>query len=305
MPKVPSRTWQCCKNCGFWEVQTQRTAPCAHLSTVLPIGVCVACDITPSVTILAILRLQSRVNFHTNIDNAVPTVADATNFDIEPPTWRFSCRPEDVVTDTSIPKIAGCSGIYNWTADTDTCMIPYSLASTDFINLCLCDCGSPDKEAACHYGQVVTHNPTNYPFLRATAKQAARPAASILTQRNHDLFNTSGVYGVIDKLRQMGSMNMPNGTFGIYQVRVTHKCDLQALILCSQSLYVPMYNCTNSSSNSQTTINGRAFVANHGLKPLGLSNGAAVPIQPRAGTAAPNAPPAKAAIAPGATPANV
>lgn len=195
--------------------------------------------------------LQARVDFHTSDQVNVQTVVDATNFEQDPPTWRFSCKPEDVAPD--VPKIAGCTKIPGWTPDTDTCMIHSQLAATDKINLCLCDCGSPDKESACHYGPVGYPNSKTFPFLRATAKQAGMPAAAMLSERNWQLFNNSGIYTMIKTLRDMVALNpiMPQGSLGMYQ-----------------NWYTPLLNCSTSLS----TPNGREFLANHGLQPLGQRN---------------------------------
>lgn len=160
------------------------------------------------------------MDFHTNDAINAVTAAEATDFTTNPVTWRFSCNANDVVTDTSVPRLAGCNLLDGWTTDTDTCMVQYEDASTNRINLCACDCGSADKEAKCHYGGRGTWNAQTYPFLRATAKQAALPAGALLSQRNRDLFRNNGVYDMIATLKNMTMLQplMPEGSFGFYQV---------------------------------------------------------------------------------------
>lgn len=164
--------------------------------------------------------LQSRVDLHTSGNFTIGTVLDATNFALEPPVWRFSCRPEDQTT--NLPRIAGCSAIPGWGYDTDTCMLQYGDVGTDKVNLCVCDCGGKENENKCNFGSMTEQNSGKFNFLRATAKQAAAPAARILIERNRDLFLKNGVYDMISTLRQMAALQliMPQGSFNMYYVRV-------------------------------------------------------------------------------------
>lgn len=133
------------------------------------------------------------------------TVADASSF-AEPVSVRYSCRPEDVVE-----RWWGCSYL-SFATNKQYCLIaPWKLGNAE--KLCADDCSTPDMQNQLNVrGDLYTIDSADNLMARA---------ADQLKAKNKRTFENGGVYRVIEALRTMSTMSMPEGSFKSYQDQYT------------------------------------------------------------------------------------
>ena len=124
---------------------------------------------------------------------------------------RSSCQ--DVYQDNTW---LGCAEfIPGFTNTTTACMWPPNTLNNPNAYICACDCSTPQAQAACMYGSSNTDSTIAYTMNSMNATFSA--AAAALSEANRQLFNTTGVYGIIAQLQKISSLASSNASFNMYQ----------------------------------------------------------------------------------------
>lgn len=155
--------------------------------------------------------LQSRVDYLANNTVSLATVRDASRLTEEPIQLRSSCKQVYQTWQACAEFVPG------FDAGMQVCQFkPFTVGNTEPW-LCACDCSTPEKQNACYRGP--TTGGRTYDFTMRTLDQGMADAAAALSQQNQQLFNSTGVYSIIQTLRAISSMEhvMPEGSFQVYQ----------------------------------------------------------------------------------------
>ena len=185
--------------------------------------------------------LQSRVDYLTNNTVSLATVRDASRM-TEPIQIRSSC------THVYQTWQACAEFVPDFKADMPICQFqPFTVGNTEPW-MCACDCSTPEKQAACYKGGSTGGKTYDFPIRSLNQGMAA--AAAALSEQNRQLFNSTGVYQVINNLRSMAALEhvMPEGSFQFYQ-----------------NDYTPKMMCAGQVATNQ----GRQWVAREGVKKVG------------------------------------
>lgn len=110
------------------------------------------------------------------------------------------------------------------------CLLPPG-SSGNANKLCTCDCSDDGKRAACQVQSDI--------YQQASVNQTLLAAARTLTDRNMQLFNVSGVLGIVKTLRGMSQLDpvMPPDSFKLYQ-----------------NIYTPNFTCSMSNASATPVL---------------------------------------------------
>lgn len=185
--------------------------------------------------------LQSRVDFLTNNTVSLSTVRDASRM-TEPIQIRSSCKQVYQTWQACAEFVPDFNGPMS------VCQFqPFTVGNTEPW-MCACDCSTPEKQAACYKGS--TTGGKTYDFVVKSLDQGMGAAAAALSEQNKQLFNSTGVYNVINTLRGMAALPqmMPEGSFQFYQ-----------------NDHTPKMSCVGAVATNQ----GRQWVAREGVRKVG------------------------------------